>query len=489
MKYFFCIVFLISYSNRSWSQMRFMADQEIETSAGFYLSSSNRTPYLNKTNRYGVVPLEAQTFFLNGSLRKTYDSLAQNRLKWGYTYGVEIQANLGNVNQILLPEIFVAGKYKALEVFIGRRKEIFGLADTSGTWKSFIWSGNALPIPKIQIFTPKYFSILGKGMISAKLGFSHGVFGDQLYTKNYYLHQKWLYLKIGRESGKVNLIGGIMHNAQWGGYSESLKFDSLNSSNGYLASDLFAYLNVFAPLKIWKRPAHRYSAAEMEYRFGNHLGTLDFGIHLKALNGTFRFYRQTPWEDGQAPEVFFSGDGNYTLSYLGDIWGKVNKVSFEFLNTKRQGFDPSPFAKLIGIKEKHPGEMQNYLTHVQYIEGWSYEGSAIGTSAIMNHGDLKEGAKVSGAKGLTRDNRVIAPALNIAGSHEGLDYQLRLAFIHSKGTVMNPRPEGFNQFSSSIAVGLPLPKYGISVNTSLGFDQGQMYGNQIGANFSINKRW
>src|SRR5690606_4391385 len=110
---------------------------------------------------------------------------------------------------------------------------------------------------------------------------------------------------------------------------------------------------------------------EMEYRFGNHLGTVDLGLRLKTDKGMLSVYRQTPWEDGQAPEVFLSWDGNYTLIYEVKNPGYIQKVNFELLNTQRQGYETSGLARFLGFKEGHPGEKQNYFNHGQYLEGWS----------------------------------------------------------------------------------------------------------------------
>ena len=63
------------------------------------------------------------------------------------------------VDQFLIPVAYIKAKFGAFEIYAGRRKEIFGLVDSTLSSGSYIWSGNALPMPKIQISTPNFVSL------------------------------------------------------------------------------------------------------------------------------------------------------------------------------------------------------------------------------------------------------------------------------------------------------------------------------------------
>ena len=464
----------------------------IETQTGFYLSTSSRTPYLNRVRQYGLAPIEAQTWFVNAAMQQYYDSIrtADQKLRpWSYSWGVEAQANLGGQNHLYLPVAHISGRFKGWELYIGRKKETLGLADTTGTWGSYIWSGNALPLPKVQISTPNYISVLGKGFLSAKVGFSHGWFGKQRYTENYFLHQKWLYIKLGRETQKLNLMAGINQNAQWGGYSETLKDNDYASKNGHFASDGFAYLNVVLPFKFWKRPDDRYSPYEMFYRFGNHLGTVDLGFRMKTKEGTISVFRQTPWEDGQVPELFFSGDGNYTLIYQAEGMKYVQKIGIELLNTQRQANELSKFADWIGLKEKHPGEYQDYLNHGQYLEGWDFTDRGIGSPAIIPLQEILLDENFEGTPVFSRDNKVIAPAMNIEGKVGLIHFLVYSGYIFSTGQERNLRPERLGQFSGRLRTRFPIKSIGLYGEVDIAWDKGKLYGNQTGMNVTLVKVW
>lgn len=482
----FSLLHFMLYAQRETGQ-----NIRVDTHTGLYLSTSNKTPYLNQAGQYGLVPEKAGVFFLNGAVNKAYDTLYAEKGKikpWGYSYGLEAQANLSVNSQLLMPVAHLSGRYRGIELYAGRKREFLGLADSSGTWRSFIWSGNTIPLPKIQLSTPNYIPLVGRGMISAKMGFSHGWFGKQLYTENYYLHQKWLYLRIGRTTGKINFYSGINQQAQWGGYSESLK-DNYVTNGGHMPSDAFTYLNVVIPLKSWKVPAGKQYSYEKDYRFGNHLGTLDLGLTWNAGKGTFHIYRQTPWEDGQAPEVFLSWDGNYTFMYELKSENTIRKISLELVSTQRQGLEITKMARFLGWKERHPSEYQGYLNHSQYLDGWSYQGKGIGTPAIIPYTYLSNSVKEEAFKHFSRDNQVTAPALSIAGKVKNINYTFHTGYIVSSGMISAPRPEKLRQFSAQLTGNFPLPKYGLQGRVDIGFDSGNLYGNQTGVNLAVSKRW
>lgn len=466
---------------------------EINSKAGTYLSTNGKIPLLNGINNYGLVPLGSNTVYLNSSFEKNYDSLHTFKDKlnsWGFSYGLEAQLNLSSETKLLLPVIHLSGRYKSLELYVGRKREFFGLADTTGTFGSYIWSRNALPMPKVQIHTPNYLRITKNGFLSTKFGIAHGWFGDQSYTEGYYLHQKWFYLKFGKETNTLSFTAGINHLAQWGGYSETLKDDQKATVDGYFPDDWFTYLNVFLPIKSWKVPLGKnYPYWESGNRFGNHFGSVDLGLDFSLPFGKLSLYRQSPWEDGQGVEVFFSSDGNYTLMLKPESNKLLQKISFELLSTQKQGLEISKFAKALGLTERHPSEVQNYLNHGQYLDGWSYNDFGIGTPAIIPHNDLEEDAKASSYNRFTQDNMVTSLGFSAEGKFRKVSYVIHLGNIRSKGLIRNQRPETLNQFTSQVSCSVPITSKGILVQADLGFDYGKLYGNQTGVNLSLIKNW
>ena len=475
---------------QTFSQTGFFENLNKEVRLGLYSSSSKKTPYLNKLNQYGLVPTDANTLYINGAIWKNYDSTRNKNGKlnnWGYSYGLETQINAFSDTKFLLPVAHISGRFKGWELYLGRKREFFGLADTTGVFRSYIWSGNAMPMPKIQISTPDYISLAGKGFLAAKFGYAHGWFGNERYTDNYYLHQKWMYLKLGKESNIMSFIAGFNHIGQWGGYSETFKDDNISTKNGHFAADGFVYLNMALPFGTWKIPPGKYTYWETANRFGNHLGTIDLGFDVRTVVGEFSFYRQTPWEDGQAPEVFLSGDGNYSLIYKPLESNGIKKVSLEMVNTQRQGLEITKFAKFVGWTEKHPSELQNYLNHGQYLDGWSYDGNGIGTGAIVSNSDRK--TPDENYNRFTKDNNVFAVGASVSGRVRKGEFDVRIGVIKSNGVGSGDKNNSISQFTSQLSYTTPLEKFGIDSRIDVGVDRGELYGNQIGLNLALIKRW
>ena len=456
--------------------------------AGAYISG--KTPFWMRANQYGLVPLEGPFATVHGSATKDYDSTKnefQKIKKFGFGYGAQLAVNAGKQSQVLLPEAYMKVRWKALEFYAGRRKEIVGLVDTTLGAGSYIWSGNALPMPKVQIAIPNYTSIIGHGLISIKGAYAHGWFGKQQYTEGYYLHQKWLYGKIGRDSWKVNFYGGINHQVQWGGYSETLKYDEYSSRNGYFSSDLFVYLNVVLPI-YWKVPANQYSNYEIENRFGNHLGSFDLGLTLKLRNTKLFFSRQVPYEDGQFPETFLSMDGNYTFS-IETSQKEYSKISISYLDTRRQAGELSQFARFIGKRETHFGEVQNYFNHGQYIDGWSCNGNGIGTPFIVPNINLIDKNQAKDYTFFSIDNRVQVYNISVAGQIALVPYKFQSSFLRSIGRYGFTRIPALQQYSGLFSVDIPFKKLHLDSKIQIAFDIGNIYGNNSGVNFLLVKKW
>jgi hypothetical protein len=209
-KFLVRIFIILVCVNISFAQT-LLSNTKYQLETGTYLSTSGVTPFWLRSNQYGIVPLSSPMLTFRGSAHKEYDSTKnenQKLKKLDIGYGFWGVANVGKQSAFLLPEAYLKVRYGAFEFYGGRRREIMGLVDTALSSGSYIWSGNSLPMPKIQISVPNYKQI-GKSSIFIKGGINHGWFGDQSYVKSYYLHQKWLYGRIGKENAKFKFYAGF----------------------------------------------------------------------------------------------------------------------------------------------------------------------------------------------------------------------------------------------------------------------------------------
>ena len=203
---------LFAQSNEIKREIKYTAE------AGTIVSTNGETPFWLRANQYGTVPNQSPIFTLRGSVSSDYkkaitkeDQYKLSKFDWGY--GLNIVGNVGKENQFLIPEAYVKVKYGVFEIYAGRRREIFGLVDSTLSSGSYIWSGNALPMPKIQISTPNFVPLgFTKGFLSFKGNYAHGWFeNSRTDVKDFYLHQKSLYFKLGRPDWKFHFYGGFNH--------------------------------------------------------------------------------------------------------------------------------------------------------------------------------------------------------------------------------------------------------------------------------------
>lgn len=458
--------------------------------SGAYISTSGKTPFLMRSNQYGTVPLENPVFTIGGSANKDYDSTrnAENqKMKlFSFGYGINAVVNAGKVNQLLLPEAYFKVKIGAFEFYGGRRKEIIGLVDTVLSSGSFIWSGNALPIPKLQIAIPNYTPILGNGLFSVKGIYAHGWF-ENGPVKNFYLHQKNLYIRIGKPAWKVKLYAGANHQVQWGGRPAEPYIDK---KTGKLItefpSDFAAYLKIISGISINKGDSSLNSNIpinEAWNRAGNHLGTIDIAAEINAQNFDIFIYRQSIYEDGSLYYLSNITDGLIGISLKRKFVDRgITRVSIEYLDTRNQGGAGESDNNIPQLRG-----MDNYFQNATYTNGWTYYGNTIGTPFLTPVRTInKEGLPQADGKPQTDTfiiNRVQALSLALAGRTKKLDYYIKAIYNKNIGNY------GYVLDRTHIAllgkVKYKLPNF--SVVSSVSFDEGNLFPTTLGLYFGVQR--
>ena len=483
------IFFLCLYGEMCFSQTIF-SKVKYQLESGIYLSTSANTPFWLRSNHYGIVPLESQFFTLRGAAHKEYDSTKneQSKLKkFGYGYGASFAANVGKKSNLFLPEAYLKVRYGAFEVYGGRRREIFGLVDTTLTSGSYIWSGNALPVPKLQISVPNYTPIIGHGIVSLKGGYAHGWFGSQEDVKNYYLHQKWIYGRIGKPNWKIKFYSGFNHQVQWGGYPIK---PYIEKKTGRLitnyGNDFKTYLNVITGISLNTKGGLTLDGVPLNEawnRSGNHLGTIDFASEINFKNFNVFIYRQSIYEDGSLFYLNNISDGLFGFSLTRkNIQRGIIKICFEYLNTKGQGgnryIDDIP--QLRGI--------DNYFNNGIYTNAWTNEKNVLGTPLMIpldqiNNGLISKYIFSDIPDSYIINNRIQGYNISISGRVQKLNFTTKVLWSHNLGIYGTPFSA--NQFSFLQQINYQLPKY--TLVSSLSVDKGDLYANNLGCYFGIRR--
>lgn len=468
--------------------------------AGAYLSSSTETPFWLRTNQYGIVPNRSPAFTFRVGLYSDYASsqtTKQRTSKYDFGYGLNVVAN-ATLNQLpyerklLLPEAYIKVKRGIFEAYIGRQREKFGLADSSLSTGSYAWSGNAMPVPKIQLSIPNFTPIgFTKGWVAVQGTFAHGYLDANGYIKNPMLHQKSLYLRFGRPQDVLRVYGGINHQVVWGGrIADPNNIPPSIQADGKLPSGLINYFYVVTALYPKQTDTSQYNYFDLTNRVGNHLGTIDLAAEIDLVRHTLYFYRQNIYEDGSLFYLINIADGlNGVRIRRNDPNAIVRDILFEFLNTTSQG-GPEFIIDDPGKRGK-----DDYFNHQQFRDGWAYRQHTIGTPfippALGPQDQYPQGT-------FTTNNRVYAFHVGLAGSLPvngrfltgPIAYQTKLSFSRNLGTYNIPYISPRGQFSSYLSIAAPLNLMGgLLLTGTLAADAGSLYQNSVGSFLSVKKMW
>lgn len=464
---FICLLFSspFCFSQNTFSNIKYQLE------AGTYFSTNNKTPFWLRSNQYGIVPLQSPIITLRGYAHKEYDSTLnsnQKIRKFGIGYGLSVVTNIGKRSRFFLPEAYFKTRYGSFEFYSGRRREVFGLVDTSLTSGSYIWSGNALPMPKIQISIPNYTQI-GKSSVFIKAGFNHGWFGNQGFVKNHYLHQKWLYGRIGKEGAKLKFYSGFNHQVQWGGTTKNP--NPFYSKNGNLAPyPLYSYQFVLIPFlqKLIKLNPDKLSSYDSGLAIGNHLGSVDIAFEIDNLKTKLLFYKQQPYDFARSLYNLNNiEDGLYGFNIKFKTKQIIKKILLEFLYTKSQGL--YRFSK---YQTSNYTESDNYFSHGQYI-AWNYNDFIIGTPFILEN-----------ENGIYNNRVKVFSTFIVGDLSKKTNYTLGGSLSNNLGTYGNSFNK--NQFSGKLSISYSLRNKTYLVN-QLAIDSGELYSKNLGISIIYRK--
>ncbi|GAB3901055.1 capsule assembly Wzi family protein [Larkinella knui] len=461
---------------------------------GFY-GNSAQTPFWLRTNQYGIVPTSLPYATVRAGLRRDYryypvtDSLpAKRRDFFGFGYGAELVGNTGTSakTDVLIPELYAKVRAGAFELVAGRRREVVGLVDSTLSSGSYSWSGNALPIPKIQIGLPQFTPIpFTNGIISVRGFYAHGWFENRGIVHHAYLHQKALYTRLGKARWPIKLYAGFNHQVEWGGVTQELS-DGLVKNGRFPANfQSYAYLVTGSSLGYNHNvDTTYYSRFDRENRIGNHLGSIDIGMEFSSKKLSILVYRQSVYEDG-------------SLFYRTNLEDGLNGIRFRKLTPSSSGFHiTGAVVELLYTKSQGGSVFQdldklrgrdNYFNHTQYRNGWSYFGNTIGTPFITPMNDTRPDLP---RYGFFANNRVRAFHTGLQGGFAPYcTFQVKVSYSENFGTYDVPYPNTVEQFSSLLQVGVPLNQNGLLFTLAAASDRGGLFPNSNAVYASVRKTW
>ncbi|SKC18874.1 capsule assembly Wzi family protein [Dyadobacter psychrophilus] len=456
-----------------------LPDQSLKTwvELAGYGSSTSRTPFWLHANQWGIVPISGQVVSLRAGVeaRSFFSKDSLSEPKWSMTYGAELVANGAQHSKFLFPQAYAGVAFKSFQLTIGRRKQCVSFNDYELGSGAYMWSGNALPVPRIQLGFENYVPLI-KNFVYFKGFYSDGFLdGKRPVTSELKLHNKSLFIRLGRPNGTVQLHGGFNHAVQWGGRSPYL------TENGQMPKGIDKYWYVITGFKPG-RNVKGISTFDKTNRIGNHVASLDAGIELNFANINIMLYRQSVVEDGSLLYLNNIKDGlngiTFRMKHQKERNLTVDKATFEFLYTKSQGGSEANAGN--GIRGK-----DDYFNNAQVRDGWQYYGRAIGTPFITPQ---SENQWPRYADFFTNNNRVWVLHSGLQGKIKETTWVTKLSLSNNEGTYDQKLPKKMYQFSGIIALEKPLKWLGGSViKGAVSVDAGKFLGDVIGGMLSFRK--
>ncbi|MBD2753862.1 capsule assembly Wzi family protein [Spirosoma validum] len=483
------VLFILCVHATAIGQQRSVIQGELEVGSVF--SSASTAPFWLRTNQYGIVPIQAPSGIFQAAIWKTYrtpDSVHSRKFDWGFRLNPVLTYDRADKAQLLLPEANLSVRFKSIELYVGRRRTVTGLGDTTLSSGFYASSGNALPIPKIQIGTIGYAPLhFTKDFVAINAAFAHGWFNVP-YIQGVRWHQKHLYVRLGKPASALKFYAGVNHQVQWAGHADYLKDrPDVGDGSGYLPSDWSFYKYVvfsYTP-KDWEL-IPGYTAFD-SYRVGNSVGSIDFGVELNTKGSHLLAYYQHTYEDVSGLVFLNMPDGLWGISYspkpVRSSSFRVSRLTLEYLTTKSQS----------GSSFYIPGStyqgVDNYYNHSQYNEGWSYFGRTMGTPFIAPRQDFDPSYNLPGGQFFI-NNRVNMWYVGLQATYRKALFTLRTSYSRNYGTYNDPFKTDVPQFSSLLAAQIPMFRL---TNTYLvakfALDNGGLYTKASGGYIGFKKNW
>lgn len=438
---------------------------------GTLIQSGTQKPFWLISNRNGKYLPEHSTafgsFYLVSapiSAEEAYFPAKQDTAKsLHFAYGLEAFNRFNGTYDILLNQYFACIHYWYFNLHVGARSQSFGNQWDPLSSGSLMHSENARPMPKIAISSDYIPVPFLKGYLEFKGYLSHGWFEEDRYTAGPYLHHKNVYVRVGGDL-PIHAHYGFHHYAMWGGMSPEY---------GNIGSDMDSYIKAFMV------QSGETIQSEVLNRYGNHLGSRNFGLDYRGKNFSLSLYYQTIFEDNSGKAWRNIKDG---------LWGVVvhnhakkalmQHATYEFIHTTDQS------GRFHRIGDSIVGGNDNYFNNGVYPSGWSYHGYTLGTPLITS--------PVMNDNGSIRmlNNKVIAHHLGVKGwLNDKLSYKTLITWSLNYGTNRNSFEPKREDLSLMMELNYLMgEKRQWMVKGKLAGDLGEMYGRNFGVYLGILKR-
>lgn len=382
-----------------------------------------------------------------------------------------------------IQQLYLDLNYRSIVLSIGSKERHSLFKDTDLSSGGMTLSGNARPIPQVELSIPQFISIpYTKDRIQIMGGISYGRYIDDKYKKNnsadgYYAkdvlyHRKYGFIKY-RPNQTWYFIAGMEMDTQWGG-----RFYRNGQYWGKSSAGFKEFFKVLIPMSGSSDGSHVTDKVNI---LGNVYGSMHFIASYKTDKFSVRAYHEHFFEDHSGLIFKNIPDGLYGIELNSNKKGLLSGLIFEYLHSKDQS---GPF--LWDKSENIPVQVSggdNYYNQIDYISLSNYGyvvGNPLFTSPIYNKGSS-----------LTVYNtRLISFHGGIKGYfNNSLKYRILATYSKSRGTPLIPSTSIRNQFSGLLELiyNNPVKLEGWEFTGSFGYDNSGMVGDNIGGQLKVSK--
>lgn len=457
-----------------------------EISTEIQCGNGRFSPYYFTSNKHGVTSINPNSGYIRAALFKELD-LSK---KFSYGFGIDLAGSYNNNSEVWIQQLYGELKYRCFSLNIGSQEHNNILKNQQLSSGGLVWSGNARPIPQIRLGISEFTEIPGtKGWLQIKGDISYGLFTDKNWLEEHYnymnwfvttgawYHQKKIYFRSNEKKPFRVTIGGEFA-AQFGGCQKWYKKGVLthNINNKVRFKDFLAVL-------IPHSGDANTTIGDQAYYYGNHIGSWQANAEYKFKNKSIlKGYFEWLFEDGSGIGKLNGWDGLWGVEYSTNQAGFISSVLIEYLQTTNQS-GPIHFASgdysNTNITTEATGADDYYNNY--FYNGWAHYGMSNGTAFLKSPAYNQDGfLRFS-------DNRVKGFHLGITGFISPIiKYRILYSYRRSWGTPFIPSLQINRNSSGFIEVRYTCPQLkNIQLLGALGFDKGNLYGDNLGISFGI----
>lgn len=462
------VVFLLGTGNICAQELNGFAEYGATVHAG------KNTPMWQTNNQHGLSSINNNTYirgaaFYNNSFRS-----------WKFEAGIDLAVAAGFTSTFIIQQAYADIRYKCLGIQAGSKEINSPLLNQQLSSGGLTWSGNARPIPQVAIGVFDYVHIAPKVQVKTEL--SYGWFtdtkyqekhvgDDYSYTRKIKYHHKSFFFRFGQPTGKWLFDIGMSLDAQFGGYKER------GRDEGDLGNGWKDYWNVLIP----QSGGDDAPGGEQVWYQGNYMGSEHIKLTYKHANFSISGYLENYYDDFSGMGKQNGLDGLWGIEFKANQYQAINNIVIEYYQTTNQsgplhGLDDSIVGKTGGADDYYNND---------WYPGWTHWGMGMGNPLVASPIYNQNGNLAF------QYNRVKAVHLGWSGDiAPEWTYRAKLSFNRTWGTPFKPTIEVLENFSTfAESKYVPSKWQGWSFTASAAFDMGDIYGDNLGFQFKVHKKF